>query len=750
MQSLALFAPWFQDRSQLMLHVFRVLFNEGSGDTPVKNLVFIAGTLLDPAAAEATTIISKHTNEIGSSINEEGRDDDDDEPGNHQHPYLKVGRRQFASAPQTHGDRSVTGYGSLAVNGDGDDNKSSQRSDHRRTLLVEGDNALRNPWLESASLDSFMRYMGQPSSLLQGGLGVDDETGMEEEGEGLQETTRARMRDSHEVIASEQGAVLDEWFDVLHKEVHPEEGFNMMLYGADLGLLSLKLAKTHPKSLFYWMTPTAGLASAHNELSSLLELPNSLVGVAELTPTIISSLSHFTYQALSAEALRSLLTQDVNGISSCDLPLLEKLLGRVLVSAPTSFLEMPTFRVWLSALEVLLPSCGELFRQRYGHENPSMPELDILQSALKAAGVAQADVKVLQSSPSMLILRVDKSVPRFSSPSPYGGLPLNTLLRLGLADADRTKMARLFLRMPLWWLAPSHANVDASDVTYYGYPPSADHVHLFYGVQLLRTQNVRSGLLLWEIPGLSGVMRGLGAVGEGDEGVEAEEADALWSVLGQELGSHKAELQEGLFSFMEMGSGRGLFSMQVAKAFPNATIISVETSSTKTAAHYRMLKRHRLWNNLVCNSSLGLTDTLAKHLYESPELLRFLLLRRDVLSLLADEDPSLAGKALGMITSSSITTFLRVPTAQHVSLTMALFSRRDRGFTSPYSLQLSSHPLPFFKHFASHLLYEALVVPLGYTKISTTGLTISDEEEQVRTPPQLFQNLLLKENEMAF
>jgi len=257
-------------------------------------------------------------------------------------------------------------------------------------------------------------------------------------------------------------------------------------------------------------------------------------------------------------------------------------------------------------------------------------------------------------------------------------------------------------------------------------------------------------LLLWEIPGLSGGMRGLGAVGEGDEGVEAEEADALWSVLGQELGSHKAELQEGLFSFMEMGSGRGLFSMQVAKAFPNATIISVETSSTKTAAHYRMLKRHRLWNNLVCNSSLGLTDTLAKHLYESPELLRFLLLRRDVLSLLADEDPSLAGKALGMITSSSITTFLRVPTAQHVSLTMALFSRRDRGFTSPYSLQLSSHPLPFFKHFASHLLYEALVVPLGYTKISTTGLTISDEEEQVRTPPQLFQNLLLKENEMAF
>ena len=220
---------------------------------------------------------------------------------------------------------------------------------------------------------------------------------------------------------------------------------------------------------------------------------------------------------------------------------------------------------------------------------------------------------------------------------------------------------------------------------------------------------------------------------------EAQAADGLWEVLRREIAQRGSEMAEGYFSVMETGSGHGLLSLQLAKAFPRATVVSVEDSDAKTDWHHRRVAREGLWNNVVCNGSVGLTMT--EKLYESPELLRFAIMRDDLLGLLAENPQDIASRHVGMFVSSGLTTFARVPTAAHASLAMALFPPhlRDEDETDALTLipgsrlrgptftqsqaeltrlfSSSRHPTAAFQTFQTEFLRTAVRVPSGQTRV---------------------------------
>ncbi len=73
---------------------------------------------------------------------------------------------------------------------------------------------------------------------------------------------------------------------------------------------------------------------------------------------------------------------------------------------------------------------------------------------------------------------------------------------------------------------------------------------------------------------------------------------------------------------MEHNSGYGYFSARLAKAFPNATAISIEPDSEKVNFHVRMLDSLGIDNNAVCLRAED-SDDVFKKLYDSPEFFRF-------------------------------------------------------------------------------------------------------------------------------
>lgn len=315
-------------------------------------------------------------------------------------------------------------------------------------------------------------------------------------------------------------------------------------------------------------------------------------------------------------------------------------------------------------------------------------------------------------------------------------LSVYTLLHLGLVDSQRSRLLRLFLTMPIWRLRDARAS--PLSLRYFPSTSSLDSYD-YHGLQ--RGADLPGGVLVWDVSRAGG-SKGLAVMEAASLTEEAQLADDVWwRAMAEELGQDRAaELNEGRFSVMDVGSGHGLLSVQLAMAFPNATVVSLEDSPARTQAHYRLLERHAAWNNVVCNGSVSLP--VVEKLYESPELLRYLAYRDDLLALLTDNRPEAAGKLLGMLVSSGLTTFLRVPTSAHVSLAMAAFASTtedevDAELGGPITLRgpmpdgagvpqlqysLSAHPTAQYEPLQTAVVRQAVRLSSGRTRVSLRHL----------------------------
>ena len=138
----------------------------------------------------------------------------------------------------------------------------------------------------------------------------------------------------------------------------------------------------------------------------------------------------------------------------------------------------------------------------------------------------------------------------------------------------------------------------------------------------------------------------------------------------------------GCFSFAEFGSGEGYLAMRIARKFPNATVLALEQSQRAVDAHLANVSdalephaegQQALGNDAVCRTTID--KQLLLNLYESPELLRYALLSRPLTRYIAEKDVSETDwpSFLGAFVSTALTSFVKMPSAAHMSLAMALF-----------------------------------------------------------------------------
>jgi hypothetical protein len=192
-------------------------------------------------------------------------------------------------------------------------------------------------------------------------------------------------------------------------------------------------------------------------------------------------------------------------------------------------------------------------------------------------------------------------------------------------------------------------------------------------------------------------------------GVAAPDADGplreVWSALASQLtpldtsSGGGGEGGRGRFSFVELASGTGSLSLLVARAFPNATVLSIEGEEAATDAHLAATLRGGLANNLIARSAVD--GELVRRIYDSPELFRFQTWSGDLTALLMAAGggsgdavlnpapwswpaagaavPGAAGDLkpvqafLGTLSALAATTFLNVPSAPLLSLAFTAF-----------------------------------------------------------------------------
>ena len=151
-------------------------------------------------------------------------------------------------------------------------------------------------------------------------------------------------------------------------------------------------------------------------------------------------------------------------------------------------------------------------------------------------------------------------------------------------------------------------------------------------------------------------------------------AHYVFDVLVEEMEKRPADLADGKFSFVEHNSGFGYLSTLVSKTYENATVISLEADEFCVEQHVRMLKTLGIKNNAVCQKKSGGDSLIFKNLYESPELFRFQAMATGFLDSFRDSDDLYQwGSAIGSMLSTSLTTFIGLPSSDIISLAMYIF-----------------------------------------------------------------------------
>jgi len=189
-----------------------------------------------------------------------------------------------------------------------------------------------------------------------------------------------------------------------------------------------------------------------------------------------------------------------------------------------------------------------------------------------------------------------------------------------------------------------------------------------------------------------------GGVADGDtpspgweEGADAPTAvREAWAALSSQL--HEGDTSSGggpgRFSAVEYGSGTGSLSLALARSFPSATVLSIERDVGATDAHMAAALRGGIGNNVIAKGEVD--AELWRRLHDSPEFFRFQVLSRDLIGLIARASttsvsqqssglPSLRS-GVGTLLALAATTFLRVPSAALLSLTLTIFGDPQGGY----------------------------------------------------------------------
>lgn len=131
------------------------------------------------------------------------------------------------------------------------------------------------------------------------------------------------------------------------------------------------------------------------------------------------------------------------------------------------------------------------------------------------------------------------------------------------------------------------------------------------------------------------------------------------------------------------GSGYGNLSMGIANHFPGGTVLSLEPDKAKAKEHWRtIVGGDGPYNNIVGHLDAG--PDVARKLAESPEFLRYQYISWGHLQWLIMKKQITReqfNSMLGAVLSTAASTFIKVPSAQIISLLCSTFFPDGLGVT---------------------------------------------------------------------
>ncbi|XP_006822754.2 uncharacterized protein LOC102804265, partial [Saccoglossus kowalevskii] len=147
--------------------------------------------------------------------------------------------------------------------------------------------------------------------------------------------------------------------------------------------------------------------------------------------------------------------------------------------------------------------------------------------------------------------------------------------------------------------------------------------------------------------------------------------------------------------------------LSLASKYKNSTFINLMDNVEGAEKLYKRVKQMNLTNLLVAALPDTVDDTLTHKLVESPEFFRYQFIDLEEFLLLIGtlDDRESFNRMLGEIISSSVTTFIQLPSAQTMSLAFSTFypadifdGRNSKELTKEDLYLHDNHPFNFYKN----------------------------------------------------
>lgn len=562
------------------------------------------------------------------------------------------------------------------------------RSSLHADVMAHRNSSLTTSFVETKLTDSIMSNM--PYFRSNRGL----EAHMESD-----ESTDGELR----AVVKRGGVSASRWWpyvkSMLRSRTHP---FSVMLIGEDLGMLALRLARKHTLSTF--VVKIDSEISAYETLLDVLGVHNTLVA-SGTTPGELPPCrgrqpnAYFNYVLLGAFTVLN------NLHSACSAHTLTQFGSMLSRASNIALVELPQLALVAHILDTDFGSneCARRIREVY-LSNEVLLLKDALASANERRKVLMDVISPLQSfsgdnssqsyipaeEPLFFKLtfvsmdRTDSSRSNSTDGAP-GAVSLTALLGVGITTRWRAWLLRAHLEMPLWKLRVDSnmsygtvLNALSSSELYVGPSPQP---FLFSNKRAWRESLYLDPAIDLQpkalAPSLALLVPTLGVL---NVKMRPQRNESVWRSLMVQLTKTPSEHRNGHFSFFEWGATKEPVAADVGMAFPNATVISIGVGDDGT----NMYTQSKACGNVVVCRGVSVDKKMARNMYESPELARYSLLalenqgnvvHPDLTTLLmevASNGPSAQDlrSTIGALVSSSLTTFLPIPSALHVELAM--------------------------------------------------------------------------------
>jgi len=123
------------------------------------------------------------------------------------------------------------------------------------------------------------------------------------------------------------------------------------------------------------------------------------------------------------------------------------------------------------------------------------------------------------------------------------------------------------------------------------------------------------------------------------------------------------ESEDFKFSFLDIGTGE--VGLTLSTRFENATVLSIMDAGPAATAMTANIVAEERWNHAICTKET--IEETSQNLYESPELMRYAYW--DAMELLLGgkhRDMEHFGSVAGSLFTSSLTNFVKIPTAKRM------------------------------------------------------------------------------------